>query len=385
MIFLKFPLSIFILLSCFFVQADEGTGPDQVDEVQEEVNRRLREAIITGSIEDAQRFLDAGAILGKGAIFYSDDLEEIEFVLENGADPNVIGWKTHSTRLHNETDPEIVALLLKYGANPNAKDGARFTPLHTNQSPEVARLLLEHDADPDAISETNMRVTPLHDNYRFIHPAKAQVLLEAGADPNIGDIDGNTPLHGQMDIEMVELLLKNGADPNARNDKGQTPLHHKNLTPEVAHLLLEYGADPDLVDEDGKMTFVKRFPNLFQEVEPSPEKQLEALARRERSRQHTSCRYIDKPSPVPFTCDHRTICTGRVSCTLDIGMAPNTAQIEREFSVICYSVHHDGGICPEARDCALDPSMMEINRMEQMQNREQNRRNRRQQRGRGLR
>ena len=52
--------------------------------------------------------------------------------------------------------------------------------------------------------------------------------LKAGADPNVRDKDGNTPLHlavsGQA-IDLVELLLDARANPNVQNSQGNTSLH----------------------------------------------------------------------------------------------------------------------------------------------------------------
>jgi ankyrin repeat protein len=51
-------------------------------------------------------------------------------------------------------------------------------------------------------------------------------LLAAGTDPNVEDLDGDTPLHiaaEQCRADLAELLLRHGADPNVRNNEGKTP------------------------------------------------------------------------------------------------------------------------------------------------------------------
>lgn len=52
-----------------------------------------------------------------------------------------------------------------------------------------------------------------------------EVLLEAGADPNLADLAGNTPLMAAAqlgDVSLVQRLLDAGADPGLRNAQGET-------------------------------------------------------------------------------------------------------------------------------------------------------------------
>jgi hypothetical protein len=81
-------------------------------------------------------------------------------------------------------------------------------------------------------------------------------LLEEGADPNIRDGDGNTPLHFAASkgcAEVARLLLEHGADPNAQDKNGETPLHVAafNGHVDVVRLLLEHRADPTVKNKDG--------------------------------------------------------------------------------------------------------------------------------------
>jgi N-acyl-D-amino-acid deacylase len=70
--------------------------------------------------------------------------------------------------------------------------------------------------------------------------------LDASADVNARDADGNTPLLLAAVFagpECVELLIKKGADVNATNEAGATPLIRAATNYEKAKLLIDAGAD----------------------------------------------------------------------------------------------------------------------------------------------
>ncbi|ELT98233.1 hypothetical protein CAPTEDRAFT_218802 [Capitella teleta] len=51
-----------------------------------------------------------------------------------------------------------------------------------------------------------------------------QLLLAAGADVSIADLQGNEPLHCCGHYETIQLMAEHGADLTARNKRGDTPL-----------------------------------------------------------------------------------------------------------------------------------------------------------------
>lgn len=78
-------------------------------------------------------------------------------------------------------------------------------------------------------------------------------LLGKGADANIRNDEGNTPLALAAQLGWVEgarLLLDVGAKADATNSRGETPLilavHRRNLP--MVRLLVEAGANPDHTD-----------------------------------------------------------------------------------------------------------------------------------------
>jgi ankyrin repeat protein len=73
--------------------------------------------------------------------------------------------------------------------------------------------------------ELDKRFTPLLLAATNGHIALVRLLLERGADPNIGNLDGVTALHNAVyenQLDIVALLLDAGADPNIKDQIGNT-------------------------------------------------------------------------------------------------------------------------------------------------------------------
>ena len=99
-----------------------------------------------------------------------------------------------------------------------------------------------------------------HGRDRAAHRRQAQrfettspICSRRGADPNIKDNSGNTPLLVAIDrgfAGLVPILLKGKANPNFVGDGGQTPLIKAVLRrdEEMVRALLDGGADPDRKD-----------------------------------------------------------------------------------------------------------------------------------------
>ncbi len=89
-------------------------------------------------------------------------------------------------------------------------------------------------------------------NYNIVN-----ALLQNGADPNIPDNLGNSPLNIAVYSgipSIVDLLLQKGANPNIPDNLGKRPLNiavHSGI-PSIVDLLLQKGADPNIPDNLGK-------------------------------------------------------------------------------------------------------------------------------------
>lgn len=131
---------------------------------------------------------------------------------------------------------EVEALAAALGEDREARDGHAadgFTPLTLAAffgRLEAVVLLLDEGADPDLAATNPSRVRPLHSAVAQRDPeaswAVAAALLDSGADPNVAQQGGWTPLHAAAlhgDVGLVEMLLRHGADPAPESDDDKTP------------------------------------------------------------------------------------------------------------------------------------------------------------------
>ena len=204
-----------------------------------ELNDKLKTAVTTGTLEEVEALLNAGAdpnLMGNnGPIVFrpyknshkmrSETLRQeiVEALLNAGADPKTtdINGVTLLTfaALHDHTD--VIKALIVKGIDQHHLD----TTLSYTSSLNVFRLLLDAGANPNAVKNLGQPVL-----LKSIQQADVEIieaLLNAGADINARDPDGKTALIIAIEwkhLDIIEALLNAGADIHAEDAAGRTAL-----------------------------------------------------------------------------------------------------------------------------------------------------------------
>jgi ankyrin repeat protein len=112
---------------------------------------------------------------------------------------------------------DMVALLLEHGADVDLGAGPLAPPIYAateKAHSAITKLLVEHHAELNILGGEEQS-TPLIGAAMYMHASDLAVLVAAGADVNMPDVDGDTPLIIAAvcgEAESVEFLLGKGAD-----------------------------------------------------------------------------------------------------------------------------------------------------------------------------
>jgi len=207
----------------------------------------------------------------------------VDVLLDNGADPNLADTNGYSSlhRVVRDSDYginaaskdailAIVTSLLKHGANPNI----RLSQDKEKAAEEIKNGSVQIEGKRTAVTVTEIILqgaTPLFLAAEVNNLDVIKALVEAGADPLVGNERSTTPLmmaagagtdvqreraneERALAIETAKFLVERGADVNAAGQYGWTALHaaaYQGMNDLIAYLVSK-GAKIDQKDEFGQ-------------------------------------------------------------------------------------------------------------------------------------
>ncbi|XP_023316692.1 tankyrase-1-like [Trichogramma pretiosum] len=177
--------------------------------------------------------------------------------------------KQGNTALHEalrKGSNQKAAFLLMRGADPNAANAGGSTPLHFiaaryspvedyNMVDELCKIAQDLNEVVRINAQDMIGDSPLHLALCNGKRKMAESLLRWGANPNLPNAKGSTPLHvictRKNDDDLAEMFLetcnevKQMVEVDARDTSGRTPLQWAvaSLLPNTVNVLLDHGAD----------------------------------------------------------------------------------------------------------------------------------------------
>lgn len=194
------------------------------------------------------------------------DGRAVKAFLQGGMDPNTknASGQTALTFALEVTDASMVEPLMD-NADLNLRDSAGNTPVFLAlkyEHPEIFEKLLAKNVDINSAGRSSRNVNNQTILALAVQKRNADLvrrLLEKGADTNLADDNGVSPLYGavigeNVDTGIVKMLLDKGANANHQGtSRGATAMIYTVVNfslpvetkLEVMKLLLDHGADPN--------------------------------------------------------------------------------------------------------------------------------------------
>jgi ankyrin repeat protein len=183
-------------------------------------------------------------------------IDSIRALIDYGADPNADFSKQTITR-------ESGGMIME-----NTGGSSVLISAAASGNPDMLREVLRYNPKLDVRDYEGKTALFAAGDYRDtdVDGARAEcvrLLIQAGANVNAHDKNGNTPLHETFLTEVEEELIKLGADVNARNKDGETPIF-TTVDNSALSLYIEHGADLSIRNNKGQ-TVVEAAPERGQQ------------------------------------------------------------------------------------------------------------------------
>ena len=189
-----------------------------------------------------------------------ESLVIVKHLLEAGVNPNILDDNGHTPLVHvllttdEESAFEFGKVLVDAGADPHPAKGER------ESSGLIIAMMSNHMKFIDYIISSGFDLSQGNvEGHAAIHMAvrtgnldALKRILRENVSVNQQNVKGETVLHFQQNAESFQLLLEHGANVNLQDDKGRTPLFNFLEQSEMAKILIEAGANVEHSNRAGK-------------------------------------------------------------------------------------------------------------------------------------
>ncbi len=239
-------------------------GSQQIDSRLEVAGIFAQVQVLNDSNQPGQEMMGGVTVVVAAAPFIqaaqSDDLAEVEALLSK-VDVNLRDKNLGTTALEHAVvngNREMVQLLLRAGADVNARNGSQETALMMlgeEGTGDIAWDLINAGAYVNVEDEDGD--TPLTEAAMIHNLGALTTLIHAGAKVEHRNKAGVTALmnaSGNGHIASVRALIRSGADMNARDKDGKSVLDYaiQNDHEKVIKLLRSFGALPGLAENENE-------------------------------------------------------------------------------------------------------------------------------------
>ena len=184
------------------------------------------------------------------------DLENIKFLINNGADIFAVDGQGRNILMYSNKS-EVTEYLINLGLNVNSFDHKKRTPLHyaiseLSRNKNNVEILMKYGAD---INAKNWRgTTPIIISVKFGIKEITKLLIEKGVEFDRERIFIQFAKANKFDEDLAYYLFEQGVEINYQDSNGKTALIHavERGSIETINFLIEQDAEINIRDNNGQ-------------------------------------------------------------------------------------------------------------------------------------